>query len=95
MSFDRTDWLAFIGQPVGAADPQKKRKLALHTDLSLFDAVLLRDGARVELPDGLVLEEVAAADLTVPLVRPAVTRLQADDVREAPAVIPVRGSAHA
>ena len=53
--------------------------------LPLLDAVLLGDGARVELPDRLVLEQVAAADLAVSLIGTAVTRLQADDVREAPA----------
>lgn len=52
--------------------------------LSLFHTVLFRYGARVEFPDGFVLEEVAATDLTVALVRTPVTRLQADDVRETP-----------
>lgn len=60
--------------------------------LALLDAVLLGDGAGVELSDRLVLEEVAAADLAVPLVRPSVARLQADDVRETPLTWPGRGS---
>lgn len=58
----------------------------LDTHLALLDAVLLGDCARVELSDRLVLEQVTAADLAVPLVGAAVARLQADDVGETPVV---------
>lgn len=55
-----------------------------HPYLALFHAILLRYGARVEFPDGFVLEQVPATDLTVALIRTPVARLQADDVRETP-----------
>lgn len=66
--------------------PTTQKHKQLKSYLSLLDAILLRHGACVELPDGFVLEEVTTADLAVTLVGSAVARLQADDVREAPSL---------